>query len=173
MKTRRLFFALWPTDQVRHAIAKTLSQLSPPINGRIMPSHNLHLTLHFVGSVSDEAKDCMHLAARSIKANSFEINLDRFAGFPKAKIFWMGCQDVPDELLQLHQTLGEMIENCGYQHEKREYVPHVTLMKKCLSPVSDLDVFSIPWSVDAFALIESTSAADGVNYQVIEKYSLA
>lgn len=173
MKTRRLFFALWPTDEVRQSIVETFSQLPVPINTHIMPPHNLHITLNFVGAVTDEMKDCIHVAAGSINAQCFDFSLDCFGAFSKAKIFWMGCHKVPAELQQLNRLLGDAIEQCGYQRDSRVYVPHVTLLKKCVAMALDQRVFSIPWSVESFALVESTTDKQGVKYQVIEEYSLS
>ena len=45
-ETLRLFFALWPDDPTRSALA----QLQTPIRGRITPYEHLHLTLAFLGS---------------------------------------------------------------------------------------------------------------------------
>lgn len=170
MKTRRLFFALWPTDQVRHAIVETFSQLPPSVEGRIMQPHNLHVTLHFVGSVTNEIKDCMHTAAQTISSEPFECHLDQFGSFRRARILWMGCQNVSVELRQLHNKLGVTLENCGYQTEKRIFSPHVTLKRKCVSPFTNQTGFSIPWLVNEFVLVESLIDKQGVNYQVIEKY---
>ena len=50
-KTYRLFFALWPSDQVRQSIVEQLSGLSPRLNGRVMHQQNLHVTVHVVGLV--------------------------------------------------------------------------------------------------------------------------
>lgn len=173
MKTSRLFFALWPSGQARRSIVETFSQLPQPIKGRFVPPHNLHVTLHYVGSVTDEVKDCMHVAAQTINFNAFECHLDQFVFFPKAKIFWMGYQDTPVELMQLRNKLAAAIENCGYQREKRVFSPHVTLMRKYTNPVTAQVDFSIPWTVDNFVLVESYIDQHGANYQVIEKYPLS
>jgi len=173
MKTRRLFFALWPTDEIRHAIVKIFSQLPQALAGRMTPLPNLHLTLYFTGCVSDEVKDCMHQAAGSIKANPFSFNLDSFGMFSTAGILWMGCREAPVELLQLNKSLGEAIDCCDYMQDKTAYVPHVTLLKKCKHPVIQQCVFSLPWSVDAFVMVESCTSEKGVNYRVIEKYPLS
>ncbi len=181
MKTHRLFFALWPTAQVRHSIVETFSQFPQPVKGRIMQPHNLHVTLHFIGSVTQDVKNCMHTAAQTVRSNSFECDLDRFGSFRRARILWMGCQAVSVELTQLHHKLAVAIENCGYQSEKRVFSPHVTLMRKYVSPfgnqmgnqVAEQIDFSIPWRVEEFVLIESITYKEGVNYQVIEKYPLS
>ena len=177
MKTRRLFFALWPTDQVRHSIVETFSQLPLSDKGLIMQPCNLHVTLHFVGSVTEQVKDCMHTAAQTIYSEPFECNLDRFGSFRRARIFWMGCNNVSVELKQLHHKLAVALENCGYQAEKRTFSPHVTLKRKVVSPAGHTEAdqinFSIPWLVNEFVLVESHSDKQGVNYQVIEKYPLS
>ena len=173
IQTRRLFFALWPSDQVRQVIVKMLSSLPAQLDGRVMQQHNLHATLHYVGQVTESTKDCMHAAAQSVKAEAFQLNLDRFGLFPKAKIFWMGAQDTPDQLMQLHKNLGIAIEGCGFVVDKRAYSPHLTLLRKCRGPVPAQIEFSIPWHVEEFVLVESITYKEGVNYQVIEKYPLS
>ncbi len=173
MKTRRLFFALWPTDEVRHSIVEKFSQLPQSFQGRRILPHNLHVTLHFLGARSVDEKDCMHRAAQTIKAGSFEYRLDCYGFFPKAKILWMGSREAPPGLSLLHNNLAGLIEKCGYADEKRAYAPHLTLMKKCVNPVTDQSHFSIPWFIDEFVLLESCIDKDGVNYQLIEKYPLS
>ena len=173
MKTRRLFFALWPSDNVRHSIVEIYSQLPKQIKGPVIQPQNLHITLHFPGSVTEENKDCMHIAAQAVRSASFECNLDYVGYFSRAKIFWMGYQHQSVELVQLHRDLGESLAHCGYQSEPRQYKPHVTLMRKCLDPLDANKDFIIPWYVDEFVLVESVSRSDGVHYQVIEKYPLA
>lgn len=168
-----MFFALWPDEQVRFSIEETLSRMPSTSGGRVVPKHNLHITLHFIGSVTDERKDCLHAAAQSVKLPSFEFQLNHFGVFSKAKIFWMGCQHVPEELLQLNQSLGEALGQCGYQQEKRLYTPHVSLIRKYRMRLDDQPVFSIPWSVNEFVLVESIIDNHGANYQVIEKYPLS
>jgi 2'-5' RNA ligase len=172
-KKRRLFFSLWPDEQTRHLIAETFSQLPQAKKGREMQLHNLHMTLYFIGSTTDDIKECLHTAAQTIHADSFALNLDHFGYFPRAKIFWMGCHESPHELIQLHDDLTAAIENCGYRPEKNVFIPHVTLMKKYVKPMSVQIDFSIQWPVDDFALVESRSDNNGVKYRVIEKYSLS
>ena len=171
-RMHRLFFALWPNDQVRQSIIEILPAVPASGNCRITQAENLHITLHFIGRVTHEVKGCLHHAAQSIKNKPFFVNLDYLGDFKKAKICWMGCKVLPVELMLLHDKLGESLANCGYQIESLDYKPHITLMRKCTTPVNSIQDFVIPWFVDEFALIESIPVSRGVRYQVIEKYSL-
>ena len=171
-KTYRLFFALWPSDQVRQSIVQQLSCLSPRPSGRVVQTQNLHGTLHYVGQVTESTKDCMHAAARSVEAEAFQLDLDNFGHFPKAKIFWMGAQNLPVQLTQLHKKLGDAIGGCGFNTDTRPFSLHVTLMRKYRGPAPAQIDFSIPWRVEEFVLVESITHKEGVKYQVIEKYPL-
>ena len=171
-KTRRVFFALWPDDDVRKKIVETFDQ-SPQakLKARIMRPENLHLTLHFIGNVSEKKLTCLDQAAQTVKVGSFELALSRYGHFDKAKIFWMGCQSTPDELKVLHHHLGDALAACDYQADNRPYAPHVTLMRKLKQP-GVLEVFnSINWLVNNFVLVESVPACEGVKYKVIKRYN--
>ncbi len=172
LKKRRLFFALWPSDLTRKSIVETFSNFSQPAKGNIIPSGNLHLTLHFVGQTTEEVKQCMHVAARTIDVNEFELKLDCLGCFPRAKILWMGCNEQAMGLTQLHKKLGMALERCGYQCEARAYTPHISLVRKCVKPEINQCDFSIPWRVNEFVLVESVSVEHGVFYKVIERYPL-
>ena len=172
IKTHRLFFALWPSDQIRQSIVEVLSCLPAQINGRVMQTQNLHATLHYVGQVTESTKDCMHAAAQSVKAEAFQMNLDCLGLFQKAKIFWLGVQNTPEQLMQLHNKLGTALEDCGFKTDARAFSPHLTLLRKCRGPVPENSDFSIPWRVEEFVLVESITCKEGVKYQVLERYSL-
>ena len=172
MKTHRLFFALWPPAQVRESIVKTAIPLLDELDGRTIQAKNLHITLHFIGSVTEDMKACIHKSAQSVIAKPFDISLDCFGHFSKAKIFWMATQEAPAELSQLHQNLGKVLSVCDFHSDQRPYSPHVSLLRKSKKNRIDFPEFSINWHVDEFVLLESSSDADGVSYKVIETYPI-
>ncbi|MDH5571901.1 MAG: RNA 2',3'-cyclic phosphodiesterase [Gammaproteobacteria bacterium] len=170
---RRIFFALWPDDAVRQQIYDTFNQ-SPQskLNGRIMRPNNLHITLHFIGNVSDEKINCLHQQARQLAAESFVLNLDHYGYFYKPRVFWMGCHQVPDNLKKLYKELGILFHGCNYEVENRPYAPHITLMRKLNRP-GDLESFSpISWQLNDFVMVESVTCAEGVEYKVLQRYPL-
>ena len=114
----------------------------------------------------------MHEAAQSVFAEPFVLSLDGFGSFRKAKIFWMSAQKPPVELSRLHQNLGEALSACDYHSDQRVYSPHVSLLRKYNGAAMEYPEFSINWQVDEFALVESVQADFGVEYRVIETYSL-
>ncbi len=170
---QRLFFALWPSDAIRETIVNRFEQTTQAhLNARRVIPANIHITLHFIGNVTQTQRDCLHQAASLIKADAFTLNLDRYGHFYQARVFWLGCSQLPAPLKQLHARLAEVFTNCDYTAEKRPYSPHVTLLRKLLKPGPVINPEPVLWPVTEFVMVESTTNEKGVLYRVIERYPL-
>ena len=171
-KDIRLFFALWPGKALRERLHEAANRV--PIEGaaRRVPRHNLHLTLHFIGNVYFEEMVCLQRQARRVRADNFSFDIDCVGSFNKPRVAWLGCHDAPVALAGLQAQLGRQLQLCGYHPEARRYHPHVTVARKTM-PVSDSGPFEpISWMVTEFALVEVQQLENGVQYRVVETYSL-
>jgi len=170
-KDVRLFFALWPDDEVRAQIASILSQINLDHDKcRLVKNSNLHLTLHFIGNTSIAEMKCLDLHARGFEAEPFEFRLDCLGYFKKPKVFWIGCQAVPQALYELHGNLAEQISQCAYKPETRPYSPHITVARKITRTPGSTPFKPVLWQLDRFVLVESVSVPGGVRYKVVESY---
>ncbi len=165
----RLFFALWPDAEVRKQINKVKNLAARQQRGRSMQAGNLHLTLAFLGSVSEEQYECVLERAGQIEFTPFTITLDHIGGFNRAKVVWLGLQEKPFALMQLAAQLHEQATDCGISVDDKPYNPHVTLMRKVDRPQS-LVIEPIYWQVDHFCLMQSVTLQEGVQYKVINSW---
>lgn len=69
----RLFIAVDIPESIRRKIA----WLDMPAAGvaRVTPPDDLHITLHFIGEVSDSLSDALQTQLRSVTASSFVVEL--------------------------------------------------------------------------------------------------
>ena len=171
-KDLRLFFALWPTEAVRRNLQRAAETIELPTGARRVPAANLHITLHFIGNVERRELACLTRQAREVNARRFEIIVDRVDCFDKPRVGWLGLRRLPEPLSKLHLALGSQLGNCGFVPEDRPYRPHVTILRKHRGPVASTDFEPIAWSVDDFALVESRSSENGVQYRVLETFPL-
>jgi 2'-5' RNA ligase len=172
-KDVRLFFALWPEDEVRAQIASVLNQINLDRDQcRLVKNSNLHLTLHFIGNTSIADMKCLDLHARGFNAEPFEFRLDCSGYFKKPKVFWIGCQTVPQALYDLHENLAEQISQCAYKPETRPYSPHMTVARKFNELPGSIPFEPVLWQVDRFVLVGSISVSEGVKYEVVKSYPL-
>lgn len=166
--SQRLFLALWPGEAVRAELA----QLAAGTVKNPVPTGNLHITLVFLGTSSQSQRQCISDTIAQVPGEPFELRLDYLGGFPKARIQWLGCQQIPPVLLKLVNTLQASLSACGYEPETRRYAPHVTLARKIKQPVFQVIETPICWQVEDFVLVESFSDKAGVGYRVLEKWGL-
>lgn len=168
---QRLFFALWPTGEVREALAAVVRQHGRR-NGRAVVPENLHITLAFVGEVTAEQRACMEAAAATVTASAFTVTLDRLGFWQRPKILWAGASGMPPALLELVAALNTALIPCGYQPETRPFQVHVTLARKAHRPLEVREIPPIVWPADAVCLVESVSGEHGSEYRVIGRWPL-
>lgn len=167
---QRLFFALWPDEALCAALAPLLT-LQRECGGRAYPPANLHLTLHFLGSVVAQTRDCLEQAADAIVLPPFAMTLDRFGYWPRPRVVWLGCGETPPPLTALVDAVNGVAEGCGLEPERRPYQPHLTLLRKARQmPLAEAP--TLRWPVDAFVLAESLSTPAGVEYRVLRRWRL-
>jgi 2'-5' RNA ligase len=162
---QRLFFALWPDESVRKALdAAGQSVLGKRI--KRVPADNLHITLAFAGSVSDEVAACLAEQAAGLRLPAFQLEIDCCDIWPRPRIAWIGPAHTPPALMELVGALRVVFETCGLQAETRAYQPHVTLARKISRLPKDARLQNpVCWSIRSFSLVESVTDPDGVRYQ--------
>lgn len=170
-KDIRLFFALWPGEEVREKIDQFLKTLAAN-GGHFIPRHNWHMTLHFVGNTSFAERDCLHRQAQKLRSRAFDLVIDQTGFFKKPKVSWLGISETPTALVDLQKNLGKEISQCEYQPEARPYSPHITVVRKVSDKPPVMSIEPIKWPVDKFVLVESVSVPQGVRYDVVESYGL-
>ena len=173
---RRIFFALWPEQATRDALKKTthtdITHYLKTNQARKVPVHNWHLTLAFVGNVSDETvAGCLQQGSQ-IVADSFSLTLNRFAYFEQPQVVWLGCDQIPNAWYDLVNRLNEVLAVCGYQPDRNHPLPHMTVLRKAKQPMAVTQFKPVTWKVSEFALIESTTTDKGTHYSVVQHWPL-
>ncbi len=167
--TSRLFFALWPDDQTRQALARLDRVIPAKPCKRVLP-HNLHVTLVFLGQVDAETELVIKQSAAAISAQAFTLIFDCLSYWSRPRILCLsGRQAIPEAASALVSALAAIAAECGLQTDRRPYTPHITLARHARF-LPDAQFEPIVWRADAFCLVESCSEPDGVRYQVIQQW---
>ncbi len=102
---RRLFFALWPTDEMRWRIERETRALVAASDGRPIAPDNYHVTILFLGAVAASHVDAIVTTAVQISAHPFEVTLDRVESWPNANILCLAASHTPPALVALAEQL--------------------------------------------------------------------
>lgn len=171
--SERLFFALWPEDRERAALARLQGGLA--LSGA-RPTHpaDFHLTLAFLGAIPPERRACCEAAADLVQATPFVIPLNCVGHWPRPRILWCGPTATPPELLALVEDLREALVPCGSPREARPYAAHITLARKAHTEAMGraLPDWSLTWPVTGFVLAASRPGPPP-RYRVLRGWSFS
>jgi 2'-5' RNA ligase len=92
----------------------------------------MHLTLKFLGEIELEQVRTIQeiLEETAAMFSSFDIVIAGFGCFPKSsrpRVVWAGIEPKNGELLALQTELETRMESIGFERERRDYHPHLTL----------------------------------------------
>lgn len=176
----RLFFALAlesPTNQPAFRQLCQLIQILPG-DGRRVPDCNLHLTLAFLGLVSELQKEHLLALTSALTLPAFSLHTSILKYQKRSRLIWLGCNNVPAPLEQLAADLKEAAEQVGLKQEGRKYTPHITLKKHVRQrPESLPENNDFTFHFQHFGLYISeqvkTARGSGVRYRCLQQWPLS
>ena len=174
--THRLFFALWPDDGVRRAIAARAAAIDAACAPGGQPSapERYHLTLQFLGTFKPLPSALVEhaiAAGDSVRAQEFPLVLDHLASFERNRVWWLGPDTANSGLRSLHERLGAVLAASGVATEDAaRFVPHVTLGRKLRQRMQPRLVEPLDWPVREFVLVDSTAGA--ADYRIVRRWPL-
>jgi 2'-5' RNA ligase len=178
MYTKRLFVAITLPKRIH----RELSSLHREIMGaRWIPEESLHVTLIFIGEVSQEIFKEIKDDLEDITMTQMDLHLkgvDLFGPGDNPKILYSSVTG-SDYLLELHQLIKKKVKQY-VQVEKRDFKPHVTLARlKHSEPdllaelLTDFHNFKSPaFTAKDFHLMSSELRPEGARYHIEQSYEL-
>ncbi|NIW86813.1 MAG: RNA 2',3'-cyclic phosphodiesterase [Gammaproteobacteria bacterium] len=168
---QRLFFAVWPEEEARRALA-ALARRTLPRQGKPVATENLHITLVFLGSVTPGQCACAERAAAQVTGPAFTLRLERLGWYRRARVVWSAPAQTPEALRALVAGLNRGLGACGFEPDTRPYHAHVTLARKVARRVDEAAHPPIEWTVDAFHLVQSRTHPEGSRYHTLRSWPL-
>jgi RNA 2',3'-cyclic 3'-phosphodiesterase len=173
------------------ALGAAVAELPPRLNSaaaafRWVPPGNLHLTLKFLGEVTEERVTRVADATREVAGRSgpFSITLGGLGAFPspkKPQIVWIDVVQGADRLIELARDLDVTLRRVKFPQDDRPFRPHLTIARAAHArPLPDLSgplggmrgVMVGTQSVDTLLVMESTLKANGSIYRSVEEVRL-
>jgi RNA 2',3'-cyclic 3'-phosphodiesterase len=128
----RLFVAINLPDSEKHRLHEAVSRaIDPDLPVRWVDADSLHITLKFLGEVSDSQVAQLEQALRAAVARhaKFDVAVHDLGAFPslsRPNIFWVGTNN-PPELATLQQSVDAECANVGFAREHRPFRAHITV----------------------------------------------
>ena len=175
--------AVKPPAAVLDAVA---AQVAPARSVRVglrwEQPERYHLTLQFLGPVRRLAPVVEGLAAAVAGREAFPFRLGGAGAFPKpgrARVVWIGAALGGHDVVGLAGAVGGALRPFGYEPDRKEFHPHLTLARlKVPDDVADVVAAIGPGAVgEAFTvgeivLYESRLSPTGPTYTALERFPL-
>jgi len=169
-KPLRLFFALWPDDAVRAALASASTAIHRVAGGRVTGPESIHMTLAFLGDCDADRLGALKAAAARVRVRPFELVLDEAGFWKHNRIAWVGAKGISAALGALVEELRAALADAQFAFDPRPFVPHVTLVRKAQPGFAMPALDPIRWPVDGFALVRSVMKPAGSDYLVESRW---
>lgn len=190
MRQMRLFIAVNFPDEIKRTISAFITSLSKiPSDLKWVKEDNLHLTIQFLGNVSEEQLSAVSNALKNSVAGipPFNLTLVGIGAFPsveRPRVFWAGLSGETAPLLMLQRQVQREMELLGFEPEKRRFLPHLTLararssygfsgvMEQARRVTGNGQVFGIA-RIESIELMLSELQAKGPRYSVLSSVPLS
>jgi 2'-5' RNA ligase len=129
--------------------------------------------LVFLGNVEAQRVPALTRMAADVQGSTIDLALDAVGYWRHNRIVWIGAQVSPETLRELVRQLVAGVRDLGLPTESREYVPHITLLRKAQRGPAGNDMTAIEWHATEFMLMRSIPHEGSVAYEVIGHWPLA
>ncbi len=147
--------------------------------GKFTEPENLHLTLKFLGEISEKKVEEVKKSLEKIKFSEFEASLGRFGVFTESfvRILWIKLNGKP--IWGLQKKIDEKLEESGFAKEER-FMGHLTIAriknvsdkKDFLEYIKQMKCKEMKFRVSEFVLKKSELKPEGPVYTDLERYKL-
>lgn len=177
----RFFIGLPIPDEAKKKVkVQSWPGLSRYKEEKIVPQHNWHLTLAFIGHLeSDKADELRALLTSYSWPKGFKLSLKNFGAFPsmeETKILWMGVEKGHAEITALALELRRQLDQLAISYDNKDFVPHLTLARfrshKNTSRLKENGKMKQEIMFEAKELCLYDSEVSKYPYHVIDKVSL-
>lgn len=143
---------------------------------------NLHITLKFLGEISIESSYAIRDKLKTLLAEvaPFSLNSGEIKAFPaqeSAKVLYLGLK--PDEeferLSNCVQTINSALVDLGFDEEKKDYMPHITLArtKEAIASFwSEIIVEDRAFRANEIIFYQSELKHEGAEYRILDRFVL-
>jgi RNA 2',3'-cyclic 3'-phosphodiesterase len=184
----RLFVAFDLPDDIRQRLVRLIAKLEPASRDaqskvRWVQPESLHITLKFIGHITDEQLPGVRAALIAIRPREpVDLHYRGIGFFPnprRPRVLWCGV-DASPHLVKLAAEIESALEPLGVTRESREFVPHLTLARlgrsaqpsnlaRAVESLKDQDFGNTRET--KFHLYESILKPHGSQYKKLETYS--
>ncbi len=168
----RLFFALWPDDDIRLQLASQRLEIARLTGGRPTLPVTLHMTLVFMDNVPEERLAELQMLAIRVQTPAFDYRLDTAGCFGGPAVAWIASDATPRALFKLQSALQRAVAEAGFEVDQRTFRPHITVARQVTHNFESYPITPVVWPIRHFCLVKPIKSAAGIYYEIVDQWPL-
>ena len=175
----RCFIAVDVSSEVKEELRKVEKELSNLDSGtrlKLVNPENLHITIRFLGDLTDTQINKVKEALKKVKFEPFKVKLNNFGVFPSInfiRVVWVNVLP-KEQLIELEKEIDKVLGDVGFKRTK-DFETHITLArvkyikdkKDFIEGLNKIVIKPIEFKIDGFSLKKSTLTREGPVYEDI------
>ncbi|NLY72972.1 MAG: RNA 2',3'-cyclic phosphodiesterase [Tissierellia bacterium] len=172
----RVFLALDISENWKREIFEVQNQLlKKAFRARPIARENLHLTMQFIGDISDPVS-LIHVLDE-LPLNGIKLLPRGLASFkrPREELVYLELEETR-ELLEFNKQVRRALDSIGQVYDKKKFLPHISIMRGVEFEegfsLEQVDINLDSLEVKSLKLYESKLGPRGASYRVIKSFDL-
>jgi len=182
----RCFISIELPEEIKKELAKAekdLQKIAEETKAklRIVKPENLHITIKFLGEISDDKINKIKDALKTIKFDSFKVKLNSFGIFPSQNYIRVVWVDIlpKEKIIELEQKIISILVGQGFKKE-HNFETHITLARiKVISSeekenfvkaIKKIKIEPLEFEINNFVLEKSILTPEGPIYEDIATF---
>ncbi len=179
----RCFISIELPENVRSQIFHSFEKLknSKLGFGNFVDKNNLHLTLKFLGDLSEDKIELVKKALSEVEFRQFSVETGELGFFPNEKfikILWLDL--ISPEFEFLKKSIDDKLQKLGFNEKEKDFVAHLTLtrIKKIdnkeafLEKVQEIAPKKMFFVANQFSLMKSILKKNGPEYKILAEFPM-
>jgi len=188
MEQIRTFIAVLISPELKSRIGEVEENFKKlPCDVKWVAEENLHITLKFLGNVSENKLEAVCSAVQKTAAaipSGFELAMSGVGAFPnigRPQVIWVGVHKGGEEMAKLAELLDDALSGLGFEKEKKRFSAHVTIgrarsprgldsLAEAIRTMQAEDLGSE--TIESIAVMKSELRPSGPVYSVVGEFKL-
>lgn len=179
---KRVFISINVPDHIKNELGNVIQLLQEKkiCKGRYVPKHNVHITLKFLGSISQQQLHEVEQRLSEVMFPSLTLQFEGFDFFSHGRHgYILFASFISEQLTKLALAINTTLQGL-FDPEHQAFVNHATLarihkscdIEKIMDEIKDIKIDKELFTIKSFELMESEITNIGSKYTVIKQYAL-
>ena len=166
----RVFFGAFLDETARAGVSRLVESLR--LSGQPVPAENYHLTLAFVGSVTEARLEALKGIGAALRGAPCRLRFDALDHFRRARVLALTARECPEPLARMRERLLAALEREAFAIDGEGFTPHVTLARKVRQAPVATRLPALDFTMREVSLIASDTSGPVTRYTVVATWPL-